>query len=153
MSENGDDTRGADGLDAVHDALWKAAMPIGIALLAVSGFVFAFTFPMRFTHRMLIPSLVPFFGIPFAVVFGAAQLLVLSLMKSGKGLALSVALMAAGAILGYVGMHNPAGLGYTDVNAPGFTEARHIICAASVVSGIGVGFALLHGHLAPAERR
>jgi hypothetical protein len=100
---------------------------------------------MRYTHRMLIESLVPVFGVPFAAVFAAAQIAILALMRSYRGLLMAAGLMAAGAFLGWIGMVNP--IGYSDIEAAGFTPLRHILCGGAVVSGIGTGIAYLKGAL------
>ncbi len=132
-------------LERAHDTLWSASAVLGTGMVALSAFVFVFTFPMRLSHRILISSLVPYFGIPFAVAYFALQLGLLGLMRSIKGTALALAVFAAAAGLGWIGMHGP--LPYSDVNVEGFSAARHMLCAGSVVSGFAIGLSLLKGWL------
>jgi hypothetical protein len=143
--ERSGDGEGRSVLDVLHAALWQVAMPVGTGMVALSAFVFVFTFPMRLSHRILIAPLVPYFGIPFAMAYFALQLGLLAAMRSWKGIALAAAVFAAAAGLGWVGMYGP--LPYSDVSAEGFSAARHMLCAGSVVSGFVVGLSLLKGWL------
>lgn len=136
---------GENGPSAVYDCLWNFSNPVGIVLAVISGGVMLFTFPMRITHTILIKSLIPIFGVPFAVAFMAAQLALLALMKSYRGLALAGGLFAVGMLLGWIGMSQP--LGYSDIDAAGFSAARHIIAAGACISGLGIGITLARGAL------
>ncbi len=132
-----------------HETLWTAAPTIGVGLMAISAFVFVFTFPFRLSHHVLLPFLVPYFGVPFAVAYSVLQLGVLGFMRSARGLALALGTFAVGAGLAWIGMHGP--LNYGDVEVKGFSAARHILCGGAVVSGFAVGLSLVKGWLVRAE--
>lgn len=148
---NGDDgaegRESAAGARALGDRLWRSQMPLGAALVAISAFVFVFTFPFRLTHHILIESLLPVFGVAFALAYEGAQLVMLGLMRSCKGLVIALVLFAAAAGLAWIGMNT--GFGYADVEVEGFTAPRHILCSGAVISGFGIGLALLKGWIEP----
>ncbi len=127
------------------DRLWFFSGAIAAALIGISAFVMIFTFPMRISHTILIKPLVRIFGVEFAIAFIAAQVVLLVLMKSYRGLALAAGLFGVGMLLGWIGMTQP--LGYGDVATPGFTAGRHILAAGVCVSGLAVGIALVKGWL------
>jgi len=148
--ENGREApKAGDAARALGDWLWRAQMPLGAALVAVSAFVFIFTFPFRLTHRILVESLVPVFGVAFALAYEAVQMVMLAFMRSCRGLLAALGLFAVGAALAWIGMNTA--IGYSDVDVPGFTAGRHILCAGAVVSGFGVGLGLLKGWLEPSR--
>lgn len=142
-----DGSEAAGGARAVGDWLWRSQMPVGVALVAISAFVFISTFPFRVTHNILIESLVPVFGVPFALGYEGAQLVMLVLMRSCKGLVIAFVLFAAAMGLARIGMNTS--FGYADVEVEGFTALRHILCAGAVISGFGVGLSMLKGWIEP----
>ena len=147
-SDGGRDApQGGGAARALSEWLRRCQMPLGASLVAISVFVFVFTFPFRLTHRILIESLVPVFGVAFALVYAGAQLLMLGFMRSCKGIVTALALFATGAGLAWIGMNSA--FGYGDVAVEGFTAGRHILCAGAVVSGFGVGIGLLRGWFEP----
>ncbi|MHC4713448.1 MAG: hypothetical protein ACYTAN_09295 [Planctomycetota bacterium] len=146
MSENtGGSGNGTTFSERAYETLWTAAPTIGVGLMAISAFVFVFTFPLRLSHHILLPFLVPYFGVPFAAVYSALQLGILGFMRSPKGIALALGTFAVGAGLAWIGMHGP--LNYGDVEVKGFNAARHILCGGAIISGFVVGLSLRRAYL------
>ena len=87
---------------AIHDALWTASSFIGGALIVISLGVIILTFPGRYSHAVMAPSLVPFFSVPFGIVFLMTQYALVAGMKSYKGLALVTGFFIVGMALAYV---------------------------------------------------
>ena len=133
------------GENDLQDTLIAAAPLFGWAFAALSFAVMVLTFPGRHTHAVIVPSLIPVFGVPFAVAFAAVQIAVLAGMKSYKGLAAAVGLMLLGGGLAWVAMR--WGLGFRDMSAPGFTTARHVLAGGACVAGLFTGVGLIRGWL------
>jgi len=134
----------AEGLwDALAEWLWDHSSAIGVGFIAISAFVFIFSFPFRLTHNILIEALVPIFNVEFAVVYGIVQLGLGVSIKSWQAVATVVGVFLVGMGLAWIGMHTQ--LGYGDVEVEGFTVTRHILCGGSVISGFGLGLGLFKG--------
>ena len=130
----------------MYEFLWRCPQPIGVGLIVISMGVLFLTFPGRHSHFIIAPGLIRFLGVPFGVVYIVVQLAMLSVMRSYKGIALTVffmalgvGLMAARKTLVPWPMHLDPSIGHT--------FARHIVVAASCAEGVAVGLAFVSGWL------
>lgn len=131
--------------------IWHSSSAIGTGFIAISAFVFVFTFPHRLGHYILIEALVGTFSPAFALVYLAVQLAVGALMRSWQAAAIVAVVFVVGMGLAWIGMHTR--WGYMDVEAEGFTAARHILCGGSLMSGFVLGLAMVKGWFWRPEHR
>lgn len=144
-----DELEGAWG-KAAH-WIWHSSNAIGIGFIAISAFVFTFTFPHRLGRHILIEALVGTFNPAFALVYLAVQLAMGALMRSWQAVATVVGVFVVGMGLAWIGMSTQ--WGYGDVEAEGFTAARHILCGGSLISGFVLGLAMVKGWFWHPEHR
>jgi len=134
----------------MRDSLWHYSRPIGSGLIALSVGVLFLTFQDPYNDRIWVPGLVPVFGVPFAVTFIAAQLWMLAVMKSQRGVALAAFFMVVGAALMIL---RNAGWFWPLLLDPsmGLTLPRQVVCAAACTGGAAVGIGLASGWLSRAD--
>ena len=117
----------------------------GWLFVAISAGVMALTFPMPKTGGApLIPELIPVFGVPFAILYAAAQFAYALWLRSRKGVVLITALLLVGAGVGWMGRAMDIWGDFEKLNV---TYARHILASGACVSGLGLGIGLIKSYI------
>ena len=112
--------------------------------------VLLFTFPGKHSHVIIVPGLVTVFGVPFGVAYMVAQLTLLAMMKSHKGIALAIFFMVLAVVCAFgrkALMPWPVRLD----PSVGHTFVRYVVVAASCVGGGAVGIGFTSGWLSRRE--
>ena len=121
---------------------------VGWGLVILPGAVMFFTFPRVLTPAPL-PSLVPYFGVPFAVVFIVAQYVICGVLRNSRGALWVTLAVGGGFLLGWLGVT----VGFGDFTTGAFprreliTPARHIWCSGACLGGIALGAGLIRGRV------
>ena len=118
---------------------------IGWAFVAVSAGVVILTLPMLKTGAPpLAPSLVPVFGVLFAILYASVQYACAGWLRSRKGIVLITVLLVAWAGLGWFSAAVDF-WGYFEKS--GASHTRHILVSGACISGLGLGIGLLKGYV------
>ncbi len=99
------------------------------------------SFPGRYTHHILVPSLVKVFGVPFGVSLIAVLFGLVIAMRSVKGVVAVAFFTGVGMLLAYWGMS--WSLGCKSISVEGFTTARHVVVSGACIGAVGTGIGLL----------
>ena len=106
------------------------------------------TFP-GILKPLLLPRLVPYFGVPFAVAYIVVQYLICGLLRSSTGAVWVTLGVGGGFLLGWLGVTIQLG----DFTDGGFldprelvTPARHMWCGGACFGGFALGAGLIGGH-------
>ncbi len=112
----------------------------GVAMAVVAAFILFTTFPGRISHRILVPGLVPVFGIPFLVLFALGQAGLCFALKAKKGLYWMAGGLVLGSLLALLGYYAL----WSNMASTEATELlpRNAVCAAVCLSAVSLGFAL-----------
>ena len=114
---------------------------IGWVFVVISGGVLVLTFPAPKTGGPpLAPSLIPIFGVPFAILYAAAQYGYVLWLRSRKGVVLVTVVLLAGAGVGWFGRAMDM---WGDFERFGVSYARHILASGACLSGVILGIALI----------
>jgi hypothetical protein len=108
---------------------------IGVAVLVT-------TFPGR--GHIMVPGLLGVFGVPFAVVFLAAQYAFAALMKSWKAIGLISIVLLLGMGLGGCGAAMDL---WGELAEHEVSVLRHVLVGGTCASGIALGGVILKGWL------
>jgi hypothetical protein len=112
--------------------------------VAIGLVVLVTTFPGR--GHIMVPALLPVFGVPFAVVFLLAQYGLAAAMRSWRAVGLTTAVLLVGMGLGGCG----AAMDLWDELAEHNVSAlRHVLVSGACASGIALGAAMLKGWVVP----
>ena len=111
------------------------------AFLLTGMFVLFAVFPGRSSH-ITFPSLLPVFGVPFALLFLAAQIAMVAWLKSRRGAVLIATVFIAGLGLAWCG-HAMDLWGKLSEHNIGL--GRYLLGGGACASGVALGAALLRG--------
>ena len=115
------------------------ASMIGYLLMGFSLFVLVTTFPSRM-GIVIMPDLVPMFGVTFAVIYLVAQYALAVYYRSIPGIILVTGVAIIAGFLGWVSRE--MGL-VGDIANHSSSAARHVLCMASCAAGAVLGLALV----------
>jgi hypothetical protein len=128
----------------IPPALWQL---IGWAMILLSAVVLVTSFPLKGTPPM-VPELVSLFGVAFGAGYLLVQLLVVVALRTAR--AAGLFLLAAGGGLGLGAMS--VWLDLWRVFADGQVGvARHLVCSAAVIGGLGMGAGLVRYWILPTD--
>ena len=113
----------------------------GWAFLLTGMFVLFAVFPGG-KGRIVFPSLLPLFGLPFAVLFLAAQAATVAYLKSRRGAVLIATVLVLGMGLAWCGHAMDL---WGDLAEHGISLSRYVLGGGACASGGALGLALLRG--------
>ena len=116
------------------------AQPVALGFVGIGLLVLVTTFPGR--GHIMVPGLLGVFGVPFAVVFLAAQYAFAALMRSWKAVGLITAVLLLGMGLGGCGAAMDL---WGELAEHGVSTLRHVLVGGACASGIALGAAILKG--------
>ena len=114
--------------------------PVAIVMTVLAAFVFVAVFEAPPQSRPFFPGLVPVFGVPFGLVFAAAQVGFCLLLRLKKGLVLLAVVWIIAAPL--VLVFSNAGLTEHAMSTP-----ARAVTGPACASGLALGIAILTGRL------
>lgn len=117
-------------------------------MIGLSGVVLVTTTPGRMGME-LVPDLVPFFGVAFALLYLVAQYFLAVYLRNLWAIALVTSVAIVGGLAGWT--TRAAGL-LGDVATHHSSGVRHTLCMAACVAGAALGYALVKEWISKQDR-